>query len=68
MADERDELAPFLELLAKHPPRDCETLACDAPAVEPRLGMMDGETSNGIDAAIFECVCGWKRWEPLKLP
>lgn len=62
------ELAPFLELLKLHPPRECETMTCDRGPIEPRLGMMDGDTSKGLDAAIFECLCGWKRFEPLVLP
>jgi len=60
-------LAPFLDLLALHPPRECETNECDAGPISPRLGKMDRDFSASIDSAVFECGCGWVRHEPLVL-
>ncbi len=58
------------ELRLLHPARTCGTPGCNV-VIEARLSKA-GKQNEGLEqsdgficSAIFECVCGWKRTEPL---
>lgn len=44
--------------------RKCETARCDHAEIAPILGSLD-QSSGTLPAAVYECLCGWRRIEPL---
>jgi len=65
-------LGSMLELLTNHGPRACgDEMAHkdgDRPMLESRLGVLDKDRSAGVDAAVYQCCCGWVRYERLSPP